>query len=144
MGEQSLGIRLRLVYSDSDADAGMDLVGVDQERQFHRIDELPSQYSGIGRLVDSDINTANSSPPKRATVSDAADLSHQPLRHRLEQAVADRVTQRVVHVLEIIEIEIEDGNAAVAPPRVGYRVLETASRTRRDLPGRSARRTAIS
>ena len=107
MREQSLGVGIGLGHGNADADAGVDLVGVDPKRQrpiasISFFANIPAS-AGSAR---SGINTANSSPPKRATVSDAG-RCRQPLRHRLQQPVADRVAQRVVDVLEMIEIEIE-------------------------------------
>ena len=57
---------------------------------------------------------ANSSPPSRATVSPSRTHSLQAPRHRLQQVVADRMTERVVDVLEVVEIEAQHGDLLVA------------------------------
>ena len=70
------------------------------------------------------ISTTNSSPPCRLTVSDAADARHQAPGNRLQQPIADGVAQRIVDVLEIVQVEEEDRNlmpcgaaaAAIARP----------------------------
>src|SRR5947209_8921864 len=49
--------------------------------------------------------TANSSPPSRATVSAAPQRLAQPDPHLSDQMVADLVAERVVHLLESIEIQ---------------------------------------
>ncbi len=41
----------------------------------------------------------------------------QALRHRLQQAIADQVPERVVDVLEAIHVQVEHGHAAVVASR---------------------------
>jgi hypothetical protein len=41
----------------------------------------------------------------------------QPLAHRAQQLVARRVAERVVDVLEMIEVQVEDREAGAAAPR---------------------------
>ena len=48
---------------------------------------------------------ANSSPPRRATVSRSRMQSEQPLGDGPQQRVADRMAERVVDVLEVVEVE---------------------------------------
>ncbi len=50
---------------------------------------------------------ANSSPPSRATVSPSPDRAADALRDDPEQLVADRMAERVVDALEVVEVEIE-------------------------------------
>ena len=47
----------------------------------------------------------NSSPPKRLTLTRVAGEGRQPLRDGVDQAVADRMTERVVDALEVVEVE---------------------------------------
>ena len=54
----------------------------------------------------------NSSPPKRATVSDARIDVGEPLRDLNEQLVAHDVAEAVVHQLEAVEVEEQDGDVA--------------------------------
>ena len=69
---------------------------------------------------------ANSSPPRRATLSDGRKCLLQPLPDDLQQPVADLVTEVVVDGLEPVEVEVEhrqrttrDGGCAPARPRGG-------------------------
>ena len=68
-------------------------------------------------------STANSSPPKRATVSLGAHRGAQPLGDRDEQLVAGAVAERVVDLLEAVEVEEEHGHAAASARRRRERVL---------------------
>ena len=73
----------------------------------------------------SDRITANSSPPSRATISGTQALA-QPVRHHLEQLIADRMTKTVID-------ELDSGQRSVAqapPPRL-------PSRNPRESPQRS-------
>ena len=47
----------------------------------------------------------NSSPPKRLTVMRIAGEGRKPFGDRIDQSVADRVAERVVDALEVVEIE---------------------------------------
>ena len=67
---------------------------------------------------------ANSSPPSRATVSASDTDTLQPLGHRAEQRVADRMAERVVDALEAVEIEEHDGKPVAAGERLLHLVLE--------------------
>ena len=62
------------------------------------------------------VMTANSSPPSRATRSSPRSSAGQAQRDVADQFVADRMAERVVDVLEVIEIDIEHGGRT-APPR---------------------------
>ena len=53
----------------------------------------------------SESSTTNSSPPCRLTVSEARTHSTRRSRDRLQQPVADRVPERVVDVLEAVEVQ---------------------------------------
>ena len=68
-------------------------------------------------------NTTNSSPPKRATVSVGRTMRAQPVGDRGQQPVADRMAERVVDLLELVEIDEQHG-AAVERARRAQRVLE--------------------
>ena len=53
----------------------------------------------------SDRMTANSSPPRRHTVSSARRRLLEPLRDLLQQIVSGGVSQRVVHHFEVVEVD---------------------------------------
>ena len=69
--------------------------------------------------------TTNSSPPKRATVSDARIDVDKPTGDLDEQLVADDVAETVVDELEAVEVEEEHGDAAVGAIGTGQRVRQT-------------------
>ena len=62
------------------------------------------------------IRTANSSPPNRATVSLARIGAPQPLADPDHQLVPDRVPEGVVHRLEVVEVDEQQGQRAQVPP----------------------------
>ena len=79
----------------------------------------------------SDCRIANSSPPSRLTVSTSRTHAFQPFRHRPQQFVADGVAERVVHLLEMIEIEVQYCKAAaVAAELLIAFSIRSANRTR--------------
>ena len=50
-------------------------------------------------------NTTNSSPPKRATKSSGRSISRSRAGHRAQQLVAARMAERVVDLLELVEVD---------------------------------------
>ena len=44
----------------------------------------------------------------------AADGVGEPLRHRADQLVADRMAERIVDVLEVVEVDVEHGRRRAA------------------------------
>ena len=66
---------------------------------------------------------ANSSPPRRATRSPSRTQRQQALAGLDQQGIADRVPQRVVDRLEMIEVEAEHGKA-LAARQAQQRLLE--------------------
>ena len=67
---------------------------------------------------------ANSSPPRRATLSDGRNVSCSRLRHDVQQPVADLVTEVVVHGLEPVEVEVEHREVRLVPADARQRGLE--------------------
>ncbi len=67
--------------------------------------------------------TANSSPPTRATVSRIADAVSQAAGDGFQQHVANGMTERVVHALEVVDIETKHCELLVA--RVLQGIVET-------------------
>ena len=57
-------------------------------------------------------------------MSDAAQALAQPVADRPEEHVADRVAEAVVHGLEVVEVDEEDGDAAALANGARQRVLE--------------------
>ena len=89
----------------------------------------------------SSISTANSSPPKRATVSPGRTEAAQPLGHLDQQLVAGGVAEAVVDLLEAVEVEEQHrptaASAATAPASA---LLDPVAGTARGWPARSASR----
>ena len=69
-------------------------------------------------------STMNSSPPRRAAVSDARIVSRDPLRHDLQHLVAGQMAERVVDVLEAVEVDEQHGEHVAVPPRDRQRVVQ--------------------
>ena len=67
----------------------------------------------------------NSSPPRRAAVSSSRRQVCDPGGNRRQQQVADRVAQRVVDVLEPVEVEEKDGQLAAPTVGAGDRLTDT-------------------
>src|SRR5690606_33857642 len=53
-------------------------------------------------------------------------LRAQTLAHRLQHAVAERVTQAVVDGFEVVEVDEQHGDARVAPARAVDRAFEVS------------------
>ena len=61
--------------------------------------------------------TTNSSPPRRPDGVAGAQQADEPAGHGLEEAVPGLVAQRVVGVLEVVEVDEEGGHRVAGPPR---------------------------
>ncbi len=82
----------------------------------------------------------NSSPPRRATVSSSRRQAVSRCGDRRQQQVADRVAERVVDVLEAIEVEEQHGELAAPAVGAGDRLSDAVARAACGWAGRSARR----
>ena len=67
---------------------------------------------------------ANSSPAKRATVSPGRTRVLQPPRHLDQELVAGHVPEGVVDGLEVVEVDEEHGEVALAPAVAGEGVVQ--------------------
>ena len=83
----------------------------------------------------------NSSPPRRATVSSSRRAAVRRADDRGQQHVADRVAERIVDVLEAVEIEKQHRELAAAAMRAGDR-LSDAVREERAI-GQSGQRVVV-
>jgi hypothetical protein len=98
-----------IIGRDGDADRGTDHhpVAVDRIGRGKLLDHLVGQ---IGELLALDLARHDHLKLVAAQTADPAhraDRAFQPLRHLLEQRIARRMAQRVVDLLETIEIEQE-------------------------------------
>ena len=100
--------------TDGDADAGVDgdLVAADPERFAKASWTRSATASAASETSAPSRSTANSSPPKRATVSPDFEDRHQPCRDRDEELVAGGVPEAVVDELEVVEVEEQHGDLA--------------------------------
>ena len=62
------------------------------------------------------VKITNSSPPRRPTVSPARSMRDEAIRHRAQELVPRLVTQRVVGVLEVVEIDEAQGHRTLLAP----------------------------
>ena len=95
-------------------------------------------------LRTSSQHTTNSSPPNRATVSDGRTVGPQSRRGLDEDRVARRVPERVVHELEVVEVEEQQRDASTSSTRSDrlQRVAEPVASAACGSGGRSAGRAA--
>ena len=110
--ERHVGVAQELVglvavgrrHGDADAGADDHLMAVDFERLGERLDEFGGKLAGVGRpgaaLHDGEFVAA-----KAGHRIDAAHHALQPLGHRAEQRIADRMAERIVDALEAVEVE---------------------------------------
>ena len=68
---------------------------------------------------------ANSSPPRRATLSDGRSVCSSRCPTTLQQAVADLVAEVVVHGLEPVEVEVEHREVRLVTADARERGLES-------------------
>ena len=118
---------------ERDADAGADdhLVTMQVVGRAQRLDEPlrqrgrpPRGCSALG-LDDGEFVAAEA--------RDRVALAHaalQPRRDLLEQRVAGRMAERVVHALEAVEVEAQDRRAAVARGRACSAVVRSSANER--------------
>ena len=99
----------RLGEGDADRGIGLDQMADDAERRAEAVADIGEQGLGIvgcrGRLRI----TANSSPPRRAMKSPSRDRVAQPVGEAADQLVAGMVAERVVDVLEAVDVDAGDG-----------------------------------
>ncbi len=113
-------------WRDGDADAGPDheLMTVDVEGLADGGLNSPwparRPCSAGLSLISS---TANSSPPMRATMLTSRELFAQTFGDALQQRVADRVPERVVDLLEAVDVEHEEGQRLRVVVRAVKRVV---------------------
>ena len=139
----SIGIQA-ILRRERDADAGADddLMAVDLERIAQQLDQTVGEARWPRSACRSPsarwrIHRRQAAPRCRSR----AIRSREPLSHRLQQGIADRMSQRVVHRLELIEVEAQQRQDPAAP-RKGQRLLQLRHGTAPGSAGRSARRGA--
>ena len=88
-----------------------------------RLDQLGGKLAGVGRpgaaLHDGEFVAAEAGHR-----IDAAHHALQPLGHRAEQRIADRMAERIVDALEAVEVEEHDRELFAAAERLLHLVAE--------------------
>src|SRR5215211_2548737 len=112
-----------VIRIEGDADARLDLEreAVDRERLLERLPQLAGDGDGRGRVDDAREQHAELVPTQtrhRVALSQRAAEADAGL---LEQVVAARVPERVVDLLEAVEVHDHDGDREVVPARGGQR-----------------------
>ena len=90
----------------------------------------------------SSTTTMNSSPPSRASRSDVAQRGGERRADALQELVADPVAERVVDVLEPVEVDEQHADAAAAALRLRDRLREPLVQQQPVGQSRSARRAS--
>ena len=127
--ERQIGVADQLVgaravgraHGDADAGADHDLRAVEIEGRAHALDDAQRQHGRIRRLDDGLQHRELVSAHARDRVR-LPDQHAQAFRHHLEELVAGGMAQRVVHGLEVVEVEQVDRHH-LAAPHAGERVL---------------------
>ena len=121
-----------------DADAGLDVdgVAVDDERRLERPLDLPDdgrRAGEVGRRRRQDAELVAAQPRDGVAVAQAVD---EPLGDELEQLVAVLVAERVVDLLELVEVQHQERQRLAGPQRRPDRVRRRGRRTARGWGGR--------
>ena len=95
---------------DRDADAGVagKLVAVAIERGAQRLIDPRDQRLDILGAHDAALQDGEFIPAEAGDEILRADRLAQPLRHALQEFVADQMPQRIVDALELVDVDIED------------------------------------
>ena len=99
---------------DADAHPGDDLVAVQQVWLGDGIDDALGERAGALRLLRSDLHDSEFVAAETRHGVAVAHAGRQALGDCPQQGVADRMSQRIVGALEVVEIEAEDRHLAVA------------------------------
>ena len=122
-----LAVILQVVLRDAVGclERGDDLFGA--KRGVARVDDVGQQYQ---ELV----------APLTADRVGAANAGRQPLRDRPQQLIAHRVAERVVDVLESIQVDVQHGDGAAGAVRAHHRLIEPVAQQG---PVRNVRETVV-
>ena len=99
---------------DADAGADVERLPFEENRRFERGDDLARGRGEVRRLLRARTRMANSSPPRRAMHSASAHRVLQAGAHFAQHVIAHAVTERVVDVLEAVQVHHEDGEPSLS------------------------------
>ena len=124
---------VRVVGIDGDPDARLDRNVMPSSRtgsaSAARSRDATSRAAAASLTEGS--STANSSPPSRATTSPGRTLCDEPVRHDLQQPVADGVTEGVVDLLETgrpVQVDQQEPGLGAGDVGAGQRLAVSAWR----------------
>ena len=115
--ERHVGIPDQFIRIDAimgcqcNADAGVDhdlMIGEDA-RRTNSIPNSRRHFGCVGRLSDERLDNNKFVTTQTSDHIGSPDTFAQPLSHRLEQLVADRMAKRIIDPFEIVEINEQDG-----------------------------------
>ena len=127
VAQQLLGVVAGLRERDADAGGHQQFVAVDQERQPECIGHGGRDLLGLLERRDAleqHRELIAAEPGDRVGRPRALD---EPLRGGLQQPVADVVAERIVHVLEVVEVDHQDRQPVLGAPRERDRVLDAVA-----------------
>ena len=106
--------------------ADADLVALDNRMAAVTISMIRSASAAAASrwLASPACRIANSSPPRRASTSVSRSEDFSRRRGLLQQRIAGRMPERVVDVLELVEVEHEDGERLAPPAQARARFLD--------------------
>ena len=99
---------------DRDADAGIagKLVAVAVERGAQRLIDPRDQRVNVLGALDAVLKDGEFVPAEAGDEIFRSDRLAQPLRHALQELVADQMSQRIVDALELVDVDVEDRELA--------------------------------
>ena len=125
VAQEVLGL-LAEAFGDTDArgDGHRRVARRESERRGHDVEYPLGHHLGSDReglTVDQDDELVTSEPSDGVAVAQDAG---QALGHENEELVARGVAERVIDVLEVVEVEEEGGHGRVVPPESEHHLLE--------------------
>ncbi len=114
---------------DTDADTDNNLMSFDVERRFQQPGQPVGKPDGVGRQRQRDLQDGELVPAEPPDGVGFAQAMAQPPGNRLQQQVARGVPERVIDMLEPVEIEkVQRDQATPARPQDGLFELVTKKR----------------
>ena len=109
---------------DADAGGDMHLVAIELERGGERAQDLGRQGRGVGGLRELGLHQREFVAAEPGQGVAGPDRARDPAGHRAQQLVADRMAERVVDLLEAVEVEEEDRGQATFAAGMGQGLAE--------------------
>ena len=126
VGEQNLWRHgIPVVQRDADAGAAPNDVACDRIRFAERLQQLGGKDGRFGRLADPGREHGEFIAAEPRDGVGFADIRAQAFADRDEELISDRVPERVVDVLEMVEIQVKHGETGFRPPsRASHRLVQ--------------------